>query len=77
MPRPRKELRRLLNQAINHHNSRWEEAAVEFFRTLRSDGVTSKTVVFGIRTQEQAERQSPFEALTRRSAITIEGKSDE
>jgi hypothetical protein len=78
MPRPRKELRRSLNQALNQNNSEWEKAAIEFFRLLRADSVSSQTVVFGIRSQTNQMRESPFEAMTRKTnTITTKGKSEE
>lgn len=77
MPKPRKELRRLLNQALKPNNGHWQEAATEFFRLLREDKVTPQTVVFGIRTPSNANRESPFEAMTRQTAISRKGEGDE
>lgn len=68
----------MLNQALRENNNEWEKAAVEFFRLLRADSVSSQTVVFGIRSQTNQIRESPFEAMTRNTkTAAIKGKSEE
>jgi hypothetical protein len=77
MPHARKELRRLLNQALKAPEGKWKRAAIEFFGLLRKDGVPPDIVVFGIRTEDDAVRMSPFEVMTMNAKVTYKGEDDE